>query len=48
MDAEQDPDQITIPGAPAPVPPELAEPTEPRKPLPPKPDQGAPEARTPT
>ena len=48
MDAEQDPDQITIPGALAPVPPELAEPTAPRKPLPPKPDQGAPEARTPT
>ncbi|GAB2506905.1 catalase CatB [Microbacterium petrolearium] len=55
MDAAQDPDRpdsaadpIAIPGAPAPVPPDLAEPTEPRKPLPPKPDQGAPEARTPT
>ena len=48
MDAEQDPDQITIPGALAPVPPELAEPTAPRKPVPPKPDQAAPETRTPT
>ena len=37
-----------IPGKPAPEPPSLEEPVEPRDPLPPKPDQGAPETRTPT
>ncbi|MEL5989856.1 catalase [Microbacterium phosphatis] len=39
---------IPIPGAPAPVPPSASEPTEPRRPLPPKPDQDGPESRTPT
>jgi catalase len=37
-----------IPGAPAPEPPSLEQPTTPREPLPPRPDQGAPETRTPT
>ncbi|WGX98960.1 catalase [Nocardioides sp. L-11A] len=44
----KDPQQAVIPGAPAAVPPGLAEPTDPVDPLPPKPDQGAPEPRTPT
>lgn len=42
------PSEPTIPGAPAPVPPPLAEPTEPHDPLPPKPDQSAPGLRTAT
>ena len=42
------PDDIVIPGAPAPVPPTLAEPTEPIDPLPPKPDQTGPETVSPT
>jgi catalase len=37
-----------MPGAPAPVPPTLEEPTKPRDPLPPKPDQAAPDRRTAT
>ncbi|QBX56701.1 catalase [Nocardioides seonyuensis] len=37
-----------VPGAPGSEPPSLEEPTEPREPLPPKPDQGAPDRRTPT
>ncbi|MEU1015093.1 catalase [Streptomyces sp. NPDC005900] len=37
-----------IPGAPAPQPPTVAEPTEPHEPLPPKPDQESPEAVSPT
>ncbi|WP_262848789.1 catalase [Mumia quercus] len=37
-----------VPGAPSPEPPSLAEPTEPRKPLPPKDDQSAPATRTAT
>ncbi|WP_436701337.1 catalase [Nocardioides sp. BYT-33-1] len=44
----KDPKQDPIPGAPAAVPPSLAEPTDPVDPLPPKPDQGTPETRTPT
>ena len=38
----------TIPGAPAPAPPTLEEPTEPHAPLPPKSDQGAPATGTAT
>jgi catalase len=37
-----------LPGAPAPEPPSLEEPTEPRDPLPPRSDQDAPEVRTAT
>ncbi|MEU3462008.1 catalase [Streptomyces sp. NPDC006733] len=37
-----------IPGAPAPVPPQLDEPTEPTGPLPPKPDQTGPDTYSPT
>ncbi|WP_037895908.1 catalase [Streptomyces sp. NRRL S-920] len=37
-----------IPGAPAPQPPSVAEPTEPHEPLPAKPDQESPEAVSPT
>jgi hypothetical protein len=37
-----------VPGAPGPEPSSLEEPTSPREPLPPKPDQEAPETRTPT
>ncbi len=37
-----------IPGAPSSEPPSLAEPTEPRAPLPPKPDQAGPETVSPT
>ena len=37
-----------IPGAPGSEPPPLEEPTTPTDPLPPKPDQDAPEIRTPT
>ncbi|MFF8295413.1 catalase [Streptomyces globisporus] len=37
-----------IPGAPAPVPPPVEEPTEPTGPLPPKPDQRGPETYSPT
>ncbi|WP_333771676.1 catalase [Streptomyces sp. IBSBF 2435] len=37
-----------IPGAPAPVPPSVEEPTEPRGPLPPKPDQRGPDTYSPT
>lgn len=48
MDDAREHDEITIPGAPAPVSPPVDEPTEPRRPLPPKPDQGAPDTRTPT
>jgi catalase len=44
----QDPQHDAIPGAPAAVPPSVAEPTDPVEPLPPKADQGAPETRTPT
>ncbi|UDY24783.1 catalase [Nocardioides sp. Kera G14] len=42
------PDDLTIPGAPAAVPPTLEEPTEPHDPNPPKPDQQAPQVRTAT
>jgi len=41
-------DDIIIPGAPAPQPPTVAEPTDPAGPLPPKPDQAGPDPRTPT
>ena len=37
-----------VPGAPAPEPPALEEPTAPREPLPPRAEQGAPDTRTPT
>ncbi|MFJ9251067.1 catalase [Streptomyces sp. NPDC101776] len=37
-----------IPGAPGPVPPPVAEPTEPAGPLPPKPDQRGPDTYSPT
>ncbi|BCJ62260.1 catalase [Micromonospora endophytica] len=37
-----------VPGAPGSAPPSLAEPTTPHDPLPPKPDQGTPQTRTPT
>ena len=37
-----------IPGAPAPVPPTVDEPTEPAGPLPPKPDQSGPDTYSPT
>ena len=37
-----------VPGAPAPEPPSLEEPTDPQGPLPPKPDQAGPEPRTAT
>ncbi|AEB44959.1 catalase [Micromonospora maris] len=37
-----------VPGAPGSAPPSLAEPTTPHDPLPPKPEQGAPQTRTPT
>ncbi|WP_148573646.1 catalase [Nocardioides caldifontis] len=37
-----------IPGVPAPEPPSLEEPTQPRGPLPPKPDQGQPKPSSPT
>ncbi|MFF5446323.1 catalase [Streptomyces sp. NPDC012888] len=37
-----------VPGRPAPVPPEVREPTEPHDPLPPKPDQSGPETVGPT
>ena len=47
-DHQNDQGDIVIPGAPAPVPPSLEEPTEPREPLPPAPDQAAPETVTPT
>jgi catalase len=39
---------VVIPGAPAPVPPTVEEPTTPHEPLPPKPDQRGPEAVSPT
>jgi catalase len=38
----------TIPGTPGSAPPDVDEPTEPHDPLPPKPDQGTPDTRTPT
>lgn len=38
----------TIPGTPGSAPATLEEPTEPHEPLPPKPDQGTPDTRTPT
>jgi catalase len=38
----------TIPGTPGSAPPTIDEPTEPHDPLPPKPDQGTPDPRTPT
>ena len=41
-------DDIIIPGAPAPQPPTVAEPTDPAGPLPPKPDQAGPDPHTPT
>ncbi|MET8223420.1 catalase [Streptomyces sp. NPDC004082] len=44
---ETDPSS-SVPGKPAVQPPTVAEPTEPREPLPPKPDQGAPETVGPT
>ncbi|MEV4711698.1 catalase [Micromonospora sp. NPDC049374] len=37
-----------VPGAPGSAPPSLDEPTTPHEPLPPKPEQGAPQTRTPT
>ncbi|MEU6019984.1 catalase [Micromonospora sp. NPDC047134] len=37
-----------VPGAPGSAPPSLAEPTTPHDPLPPKPEQGTPQTRTPT
>lgn len=37
-----------VPGAPGSALPSLAEPTTPHDPLPPKPEQGAPQTRTPT
>ncbi len=43
-----DPTRDQIPGAPAPEPPSVEEPSTPQDPLPPKPDQGAPELRTAT
>ncbi|MBD7957994.1 catalase [Microbacterium sp. Sa4CUA7] len=47
-DHQTDQGDIVIPGAPAPVPPPLDEPTEPREPLPAAPDQAAPATVTPT
>ena len=41
-------DAPLVPGAPAPEPPSLAEPTEPQGPLSPKPDQAGPDRRTAT
>ena len=41
-------DAPLVPGAPAPEPPSLAEPTEPQGPLPPKADQAGPDRRTAT
>ncbi|MGO4435623.1 catalase, partial [Paenarthrobacter sp. RAF9] len=41
-------DNTVIPGAPSSEPPTVDEPTTPREPLPPKPDQQAPEAVSPT
>ncbi len=41
-------DNTVIPGAPSSEPPTVEEPTTPREPLPPKPDQQAPEAVSPT
>ncbi|MEU5673483.1 catalase HPII, partial [Micromonospora sp. NPDC047753] len=37
-----------VPGAPGSAPPTVEEPTTPHDPLPPKPEQGAPQTRTPT
>ncbi|WP_341720941.1 catalase [Micromonospora sp. FIMYZ51] len=48
--AEKVTDVLTpeVPGAPGSAPPPLAEPTTPHDPLPPKPEQGTPQSRTPT
>ncbi|RLK46758.1 catalase [Microbacterium telephonicum] len=48
MTDERITDDVTIPGVPAPEAPPVAEPTEPRGPLAPKPDQRGPEPHTPT
>ncbi|MEW2630779.1 catalase [Streptomyces sp. NPDC048389] len=48
MNRKDSPPDTGIPGGPAPEPPPVDEPTEPRRPLPPKPDQSGPATVSPT
>ncbi|WUF67230.1 hypothetical protein OG749_02085 [Streptomyces nojiriensis] len=44
---EEDAAKNELPGQPGPIPPPVAEPTQPAEPLPPKPDQDGPETVSP-